>query len=416
MKKILLAVLVMIVLPAVCWADFNSANWQYFKNIQPAGGGLVKITLDDEIFSGSKNNLRDLRVIDSNNAEVPFKVISGKQDEIKTIYDGQLINNSFVSGRFSTAILDLGERGRITNNLRVNTPSENFQRNAKIYGSDDMLSWNILQDNAYIYDYTDKKGNFKSQDTTISFPESVFRYLKIEIADDNGNPVRITSVAANQSVNAVKREFERRPIFSTAENIQNKSTELIVDLGSSGIPANKFRLQAQGENFNRAVMVFASNDKSKWDFVGQGYVFRYTTAKFSGENMAVNFPETNDRYLKIEIINKDDQSLAIRDLTVFSVYRDVIFQAERGRSYKIFYGNPKAGYPEYDLDKYFQYLDAAGAQTATLSPQSENAGFIAEKEPIKPLSERVPYLFSIVLVLVSLGLLLLVYKFFKKKD
>lgn len=414
MKKLLFTASLLIIIPIACSADFDVVGWKYFKNIKYAGAGLMKVALDDEIFSGSQDDLRDLRVIDNSNAEIPFKIISGRQDEAKATYAVRLINNSFVPGKFSTAILDLGKRGIITNNLHINTPSENFQQNVKIYGSDDMYSWNILKDNAYIYDYTDEKASFKSQNTDIYFPESVFQYLKIEIDGSSNSPVQIASVAVNKYVGGIKREFERHPSFSTSENRQKRTTEITVDLGSNGIPVNKIFLKAKGDNFNRAVSVSSSKDNGNWESAGQGYIFRYTTSKFNGENMLVDFPETNNRYLKIEIINKDDQPLAIDSLTAFSVYRDVVFQAEKNMNYRIFYGNPRANYPEYDLDKFFQYLGVENAQIADFSGQMENPNFIAEKEAVKPLSEEIPYLFPSILVLASLGLLVLVYKFFQK--
>lgn len=413
-KTILAAILMFLAVSSVCLADFGSPQWKYFKNISAVGGSLAKITLDDEIFSGSKNDLRDVRIIDKSNKEIPFKIVSGKQREAMASYPATMLNNSFVSGQFSTVILDLKQRGKITNNLTINTSSENFQRNVTVFGSDDMANWNTLKAKAYIYDYTDKKGNFKSQNTTVSFPDSAFQYIKLEIADDNNSPVVINSVMLKQNVLEKRREFERRPQFSASENSQTKTTEITVDLGSGGIPTSRLVLKAQGDNFNRGVIISASNDKLKWNFLNQGYVFRYTTPRFSGENMEVNFTETNSRYLKIEIINKDNEALAVSDITIFSVYKEVIFQPIIGDEYRLFYGNAKAGYPEYDLEKYFQYLDVDAAQAVALSIQKENSDYVPEKEPMKPLSERMPYLFPTALTLAVLCLLFLVYKFLKK--
>jgi hypothetical protein len=414
MKKILFITVFLMAVPAICLADFNISNWKYYKNIENTGGDLVKLNLDDEIFSGSKSGLSDVRIINQAEKEAPFKIVSGKQKEFSNSYPLSMINNSFVSGQFSMVILDLGSKGKITNNLKINTTSENFQRNVKIYGSDDMSNWNLLKGDAYIYDYTDKKASFKSQNTSVYFPESIFKYLKLEIADDNNSPIKIISVSAGQNIVEKNNDFERSLQFSISENSQNKATELVADLGSNGIPTSKIMIKTKENNFNRGIIISSSSDKNKWNLVGQGYVFRYTTPKFSGENMAVSFPETNNRYLKIEIVNKDNEPISVSGLSAFSVYREIIFQAKNGENYRIFYGNNKANYPQYDLEKYFQYLDMNSAKPVVLSKQNENNQYIPEKEPQKPLSERIPYLFSSVLVLVSLALLFLVYKFLKK--
>jgi hypothetical protein len=358
--------------------------------------------------------LADVRVIDNNNKETPFKIVSGRREDKKTDYSATMINNSFVPGQFSTVILDLGDKGKIVNNLNIVTSSENFQRSVHVQGSDDMNSWNTLKENIYIYDYTDRKGNLKVQNTKISFPDSLFRYLKIEISDENNNPVKIDAVRASQTISTSQREFERHPQFSVFEDADSRSTEIIADLGKAGMPTNKLLLTASDANFNRAIIIYSSNDKSNWKMIGQGYIFRYNTSKFSGENMTVSYSETNNQYLKIQIINKDNMPLTFSGLSVYSVYRELIFPADKNSQYRLFYGNNDAYYPEYDLDKYFQYLDVENAQTALLSARKDNNQFVPKKEPEKPISEKIPYLLPGVLITVSMLLIIFVYRFLKK--
>ena len=68
----------------------------------------------------------------------------------------------------------------------------------------------------------------------------------------------------------------------------------------------------------------------------------------------------------------------------------------------------------YDLEKYFQYLEPDKAMEARITNQKDNPSYIAEKEPEKPLTERIPYLLSGILTLTSLFLIFLVFKFLKK--
>lgn len=414
MKKACYFIGLFLFLPALCLASFSFSQWKYYKNINGANAPLTKFDLDDEIFSGAKKNLSDLRIIDANNREVPFKITSKAASIDSQLYPVKILNNSAVPGQYSSLILDTEGKGYIINNLNILTDSENFQRNVKVFGSDDMVSWNLLKADAYIYDYTDRKGNFKSQNTAVSFPDSAFRYLKVEISDEEGSPVRVKAVSARQLTASKGKEMERRPGFNSSENSQRRATEVIIDFKQEGVPVAKIALKTASENFKRGVLVYSGNNAKDWRFLGQGYVFRYKTAKFSGENLVLNFPETNDRYVKLEIINKDNAPLPVSDLVAFSVFREVAFPAEKNNSYRIFYGNDKASYPEYDLESYFKYLDLGGATAANLSSQKNNPEFVPEKEPQKPVSERVPYLFTIVLVLTSAMLLLLVYKFLKK--
>lgn len=416
MKKIILCLLLLFLLtPLFCLADFDVQKWKFFKNIAPVAGDLARITIDDEIFTQAKKDLSDLRIIGDAGRETPFKIVAGRFEQSRSNYPVKIINSSYQSGRFSWAILDLGERGKIVNNLTLGTSTENFQRNVSVYGSDKIGQWNTISANGYIYDYTDRKGNLKTQNTRISFPDSIFRYYKVEISDAENKPVKIESALASQTISRPEKEQTRQPKFSVTQNKELRATEITADLGQSGMPTSKITFQVSDKNFNRALTIHSGNDPSNLSSRGQGYIFRYNTPKFSGENLAVSYAESNDRYLKIRIFNQDNSPLDISGLFIHSIYREIIFPAAAGQSYRIFYGNEKAYYPEYDLEKYFQYLDVEKAVETEISSQNNNPQYQPEKAPEKPLTEKIPYLMTGAIITISSILLILIYKFMKKQ-
>jgi len=413
MKKFF--ILILFIFPLICFASFNLNQWPYYKDINLSENKLTRFSIDDEIFTYANVNLMDLRIVDDNNSEIPYKMIIGKDAEKAEKFYPIMLNNSFVLGQNSSVIVDFNEKGKLINQMKIITDSENFQRNVIIKGADDMINWNILNDTAYIYDYTDKKAGVKSQNTLVKFPQSVYQYYKIEISDPEQNPVKINRVEAiNYSIEKLK-EVSRRPEFTINHNTEEKYSELIINLSARGIPTNKILFNIFDKNFNRSLLIYTSNDSNNWKYNSSGYIFRYNTEKFIGENLSVNFLETNDQYIKVIIQNKDNQPINIAGINIFSTYREIIFQSNNNKNYKIYYGNKKANLPEYDLEKYFQYLDLDNMQTATLSAQKKNSNYIPDKEPEKPLSERMPYLFPSALAIASLVLLFLVFKFFQKK-
>lgn len=414
MRKLFFLALVML-FPVICQAGFDAGKWQYYKSIEKgANSGLIRLSLDDEIFSGANKDLSDLRIVDNNGVETPYKMMVGKDSVKAETYQPKILNNSFAAGQYTTAILDFGQRGTAVNQLTIRTNSENFQRNVTVYGSDDRSDWKVIKNDAYIYDYTDKRGNIKSNNLTVSFPESIYRYLKIEIADSENDPVKINSVEAVNFIKEYSRELERKPVFTVNQDTKERVTEMILDLGARGIPTNKIAISASDKNFNRSLMIFAGNNNADWKLIANSYIFRYQTDRFTGSNLLIDVPEVNDRYIKVVIINKDDQPLSGLSANTFSTYREVIFQAEN-QDYRVYFGNAKADQPEYDLEKYFQYLDIANARYGTLSKQQANNAYVPEKIPEKPLTERMPYLMPAALVFACLILLLLVYQFFRKK-
>jgi hypothetical protein len=401
-------------MPFVAYAAFDFSAWRFYKQVSWQGNGLVKVKLDDQIADNTRADLADLRVIDSNGQETPFKIVIGKAQTKTTDYYPTLLNNTFLESGRSSAILDMGEKGRIANELLIRTVNENFQATVKISGSDDQAQWNILKDNAYIYDYTDKQGGFKSQNTIVNFPNSNYRYLKIELQNREINAVKISAAVVSQKIVDDRKEKVRNLRFSLKPDDANKSTELLIDLEAKNIGTDKLMMEIADQFFNRDVYIYQADNQTDWRFVSRDYVFRYGGQAVAGEKLTIIFPEVYSRYLKVVIKNNDDKPLAISTVKVYSIYREAAFQTEAGLSYRLYYGNPKAGFPQYDLEKYWQYLSPEQASEAGLSAQSDNDRFTPEKLPEKPMSERIPFLLPGSLGVVGLLLLGLVYRFFKK--
>ena len=420
MKKIItrisLTVILCLAFALTASADFSFEKWQYVKELKIPASGLVGVTIDNEIFANTNLGLADVRIVDDKNQETPYKLVTTKGGLNKKEYVPRLINNSVVAGKYSSVILDLGSSGLLTNSLTIQTTSSNFQRNVTIYGSDNQADWQTLKAGGYIYDYTDDKAKVKTQNTTITFNDSAFRFLKLEVAEIDRSPILINSVTVSQYLQNEVREFSLLLNFEVAQVEKEKITELIVDLGQGGIPIGRLLIEAGDENFNRNLLVYASSDKSStnWTQVGSGYIFRYDTPRFKGENNSVKINETASRYLKVAIYNQDDAPLSFSKITALATYRDLVFQAQLGSSYRLFYGNSRAKAPQYDLEKYFQYLDLNTTQDATVSSQKSNAQFVPERKLEKPFSERNATLRSVALVSAGVILLLLVYKFLKK--
>ena len=187
-------------------------------------------------------------------------------------------------------------------------------------------------------------------------------------------------------------ERERSEWGEKGESKEKRSSDFVIDLGVKGIPSNKIDVVTNDANFNREVLIEGSNDRSNWQALTRDVVFSYQTPKFNGEKKTIFYPESNFRFLRLTIFNRDNQPIAINRFEVSGTLRKVLFQAESGRSYKLYYGNTKARFAEYDLETYFQYLDTSNPLIAVLGTQERNNSFRGEVAPLPPLTERYPYL------------------------
>lgn len=414
-KKIIASAILLLSVAYVAKADFLISSWRYKKTVDAAHTGLVKVAADKDLFKHAQRGLGDVRVIDGSGSEVPYKLLILGQEDGKKEYPANLINNASVSGKYSMAILDFGSRGIVTNALTIKTSSENFQRNVKIYGSDDLSNWNLLKGDGYIYDFTDTTAHAKTQDTTVFFSDSVYRYVKVEISDGENRPVKIDGVVASQRVRKNSDQFSVPSTFTKVNEQSNGQTALIADFAQEGYPVSKVSFVIAGENFNRRVLVYSGQDKNakEWRYIGDGYVFRYDTPKFKGENLTIAVGEASDRYLKFVFQNNDNAPLSIQGIEGFVTNRVIIFDATREGRYVIYYGNTSAGAPRYDIDTYLKYYDLADVSSVILGGEVENERF-SEVVQQKPFSERSPYFLPIMLTVTGLLLLFLVYKFLKQ--
>ena len=83
-------------------------------------------------------------------------------------------------------------------------------------------------------------------------------------------------------------------------------------------------------------------------------------------------------------------------------------------SYKLFYGNPDARYPQYDIERYFQYLETENLPKATLVAGIANPLFEEKVPPPPPVTDRFPWLLPVVIGVAALILLVPLIRLIKQ--
>ncbi|MBL7133120.1 MAG: DUF3999 family protein [Phycisphaerae bacterium] len=161
-------------------------------------------------------------------------------------------------------------------------------------------------------------------------------------------------------------------------------TRYRLDLGARHLPVNRIAFETANSDFSRPVRVEASDDGKTWRPAGDGLVFRYRTARYNREQMAVAFPETFGRYLSMRVHNGDDPPLAVSGITVHGRPRYLLFPFEPGRRYRLFYGNAQARAGRYEYVHVAAGIDPASAVEARLGPVEQNTRFIATREAPPP--------------------------------
>ncbi len=421
--KIIKFALVFTLLPFLASADFSAGNWQYKKSINlegQNGENYVQFKIDKEIYGHS--SLSDIRIVDYTGVEIPYQLVVKEASYALNTYPVRILNASTDSGNNLAFIADLGQSGQTHNKIDLRIPNANFKRKVHIFASDSLVSvdssaWRKLTDAGYIFKFTDKVTGFSTEQTSVYYPEATSRYLKIVVDDGEEGHLSIyssASVMQAQNTEAVQDFFDLQAIIS--QNNSEKTTEIIADIGSGGIPTNMVSLDFLSDNFNRQAIVEVSNDKINWQSVGRGYLFSVNTAKYSGKNPEIYYPETQARFYRVKVFNEDNQPVKFAEnLSVRSVSRNIVFKGNSENQFKVYYGNPSARVAHYDLAKLFEYIETQNIPFVTLGVESPNNDYLAPKAPVVPLSERYPYLLNSVLFVLILIIVAFVFLFIRKQ-
>ena len=392
-------------------ADFSVQEWRFFKSVPVSDvlseTSLVEVVPDRDVFAHAAPALSDLRVIEENSQlEVPFVLLVERGEQRRASVSVTMRDLGSVPGQHTTFVLDLNQQGTLHNELEISTSSENFQRDIVVEGSEDAENWRILDEDGQIFDFTIEARGFTTRDTRVKYPASTARYLRVRIVDGELPPLDVLGAVVffSQQIPPSRTDYPVS-ISARVEDTAEKSTQLVFDLGSGGFPTNRLSLAIGPANFYRRVSLEGSHDNQFWALLRRSenlYVFN--TPKFVGSQLSISYPESRYRYFRLTIFNEDDSPLAVMGLQASGYSRKLIFSADPGGSYRLYYGNPDAVPPTYELERIFPYLVTENLPVAGLGAHTANPLFTGPTISPKPFTERYPWLVPTV---VAIGALLI---------
>ena len=420
--KILKFGLLLALVPFLASADFFANNWQYQKKInlgEFAGEGYVQFKVDREMYEHSP--LSDIRIIDASNAEIPYQLVTRDTSYTSDSFPVKIINTSTDSLGRRLFIVNFGRDGQIHNKIDLDISNPNFKRKVHIFASDSLLSlesdsWRNITDNGYIFKFTDSTTGFSTGQTSVYYPDTTSSYLKFVIDTGEEGPLSVT----NANIVRQLKKVEIQDVFDVNATISEDTvvhnTEIVADFGSIGVPTNVLTLDFLSDNFDRQALVMASDDKYNWRDVGQGHLFSTNTTSYVGKNSEISYPETQARYYKVIIFNGDNTPIKLSSvLTLKGISRSVIFKGQSENQFKVFYGNPSARIPRYDLAKFFQYIETENIPLVSLGSENLNEKYTKPLPPVVPFTERYPYLLNSVLFVLILVIVIFVFLFVRKQ-
>ncbi|MCL4401313.1 MAG: DUF3999 domain-containing protein [Acidobacteria bacterium] len=184
-----------------------------------------------------------------------------------------------------------------------------------------------------------------------------------------------------------------------SEDARTNTTTLLFDLGTQGLPHDRIRLETTAPYFYRAVEIDSSRDGSRWKQIASGFLYRLPRER----SLTLSYPEQHNRYLRLRIANRNDRPVPFGKASFLALERQIEFLPQAGQ-YWIYYGNPEAPAPVYDLPVILQHQRNRVEVLLAAGAQEMNPAYQAPTAPPKPWTERNPALLHAILAAAILAL------------
>ncbi len=381
--------------------------WRYSRPIaqdsSPEGSQSprpAEILVPWSVFPHCNAGCGDLRIADAQGQEVPYQLKTEHATSRSESHEVHIVENSFAVGKFTQVVGDLGGDAPFYDRVRIATPLSDFIVWAEVALSEDAKTWRIVEPRAPIARFR-KRSVDGTQ--TIPFQGLNSRYIRVRIFKTE-EQFSLTGLAVLREESHRATLAEVPATFQLANSDDTMETAWTTDLSSSRVPVSQLEFTTETPEFYRAVRISGSDDGKMWNYRGSGVIYRYRQGNAIRESLSIDFPEwLENRLLRVDVINGNDQPLRNAKLSLSAVPRTLVFRAHPNTSYRLLYGNERAGSPQYDLS---HYLDAGPSKPVylelSLGPEEATANY---QDP-RPFSERHPSVLwiSLGIAIVLIGL------------
>ncbi|MEO7144875.1 MAG: DUF3999 family protein [Bryobacteraceae bacterium] len=386
-------------------AAFLPSAWKFRSPLSvDAKQSIASVRLDSAVYRGARADLADLRVL-HNGQEAPYilQQLSGKIERRQIA--AEVLDKSVGAGGLGLT-LDVGA-AIPHNRVRIATAKSNFRERVGIETSNDRRHWSLVRGGAEIFDFTG--ASRKAFILSVDYPVSTRRYLRLTIPGWR-DPDSITGAS-------VQFHLESDPIRDTlatlapraAEDSASQSTLLLLDLGAP-LTCGRLRFDIATPRFSRDAEVESSVDGITWQPVTRGVLVRLSSTQIP----ALEFYERRQRYLRVRIFNGDDRPLAVAHVSAEVIERRVEFEPAGSGAWWLYYGNPDAKAPHYDLADVLERPNSSETVAPAPGLEEINPEYRPSPPIVRPWTERHPALLYGTLAIAILGLGVASFRFLRR--
>ncbi len=400
---------------ALC-GTFDERLWEKYAEINPPSvkmmDGLAAIYLEPrqlgDLTAGA--SFADLRVVTDRKEEVPSQIVAKRPEKREEEVPARMSNLSLTGKNETWLELRPDKPGARANAIEIITPDGDFSRQVQVLGSPDGKSWNTLRKDGVIFDINRRE---KLRRTRITFPQAEFRYLAVRIANGDAQPLRVSGVKVLRESDSQGETYAiPATVVKSEVNSARRENSLIIRMGTV-FPLDRLEIAASDRNFQRCVEVQIRRGTGDWEQWAQRTIFNFDTPTMKEAQMAIDMPEVAVREFRLIFRNLDSPPLAVSGVTGKGYRRMLVFKQQPERKLYLFWGNPRAAQPMYDLAGLMAKQKPDDLPVAFLGEPRQNTGFAGNNARL-PFTERYKYLLYAVVTTTIAALIFLQYRVIRR--
>jgi hypothetical protein len=406
--------LMVCVLDGFC-GGFDERFWEKYAEIhvpfREMKDNLLSLRLDPGLLGDmtAKTPFADLRVVTDQKEEVAWQLMEKRPGQWNQEIPHRMQNYSLDTEGETWLELLLLKPDAGVNTLDVITPDKDFSRQVQVFGSEDGKKWNTVRKDAVIFDF---HGPDRLRRTRITFPQTRFPYLALKIKNSGVNPLHISDVRVwRESVEPGQMYTIRGKIEQPEVNSSRKENSIMIRMNKV-FPVDQLTIHTKERNFRRAVEVQVKRDTGDWKTWARGIIFHYDTEEIQESQTRIEMPPVAAEEFRLVFHNLDSPPLSVHEVTGSGYQRFLIFKHRPDRKMYLFWGNPLAEKPQYDLSGIMK-TPPLNLPAASLGQTFPNSKFEGRKARL-PFTERYKYLLHFFVILGIAGLIYLQYRVFRR--
>lgn len=348
----------------------DEQDWKYRQPFELERAGIVKVAVPLETLDKLEPDLRDLRLVGPDGAEVPYALVRPLRQPARWLEP----KHTQIRLEENATVVELElDPGTEADAVELATTAHRFLKPVRIERSDDGGRWSIVAEGVPFFRQDG------AQQTALPLPGKPTARLRLTVGDRNGAAIPITGARLRVPA-AEEVATESLPIRISRTETYASETVVTLDLPAANLELQQLQLQTPDVLFTRRVRAGYSrfvDGGAREETVSTDTVFRVALdgaapTEKTAIAVAARIPS---RELLLHIENGDSPPLRIDRIDPARVVTFAVFAAPAPGRYECWSGNARANAPRYDVAALAGQVRQAPRATLAPQPLSANPRF-----------------------------------------